>query len=263
MSLSTAIAFIKKLNDNSYLGINTWRLPTTVDDDSGCTKTSMAGTYAYNCGTPSGTSEQNPGHPYSELAGLFYNVLGGTAGNNIQMVHNSNLKFFHHLQPYLYWSETVQSNNTHYAHDFWFQNGFQGTGNEYDSLFVLPVSTTTTGLPPDTTPACPDYTMPQSCPYPYSPLNPLGLTTTLPLAKLTLQVSADGALIYDPTLDVTFLANANLAGTLSHDSPYWVSGNTPHGGINPDGSHWTHSATRRTTRRIAVISSVRQRTDST
>jgi hypothetical protein len=37
-------------------------------------------------------------------------------------------------------------------------------------------------------------------------------------------------MIYDPTLDVSFLANANLAGSLGHDSPYWVVG------INPDGS---------------------------
>ncbi len=116
-----------------------------------------------------------------------------------------------------------------YAFDFWFQNGFEGTEAEYDSMFILPVYTTTTGSAPQTSPAaCPDYTSPQGCPYPYP--SGLGLSTTLPPANLTLRETIGGLLVYDPALDVTFLANANLAGTLSHDSPYWVSG------INPDGS---------------------------
>jgi hypothetical protein len=229
MSLSTAVAFINQLNINSYLGINTWRLPTSNLSDTGCSLSSMGGPFGYNCGTPSGTSTQNPGHPYNELAGLFYNVLGGTAGNNILLTHNSNFKLFKNLQPYLYWSETAQTGVSTYAFDFWFQNGFEGTEDEYDSMFVLPVSTTTTGNAPQTAPAaCPDYTNPKSCPYPYP--SDLGLSTTLPPAKLTLQETIGGLLVYDPALDVTFLANANLAGSLSHDSPYWVSG------INPDGS---------------------------
>src|SRR5277367_2118001 len=229
MSLSTAVAFINQLNMQSYLGINTWRLPTSNLSDTGCSLSSKGGPFGYNCGTPSGTSTQNPGHPYSELAGLFYNVLGGTAHNNILLTHNSNFKLFKNLQPYLYWSETAQTGVPTYAFDFWFQNGFVGTENEYDSMFVLPVFTTTSGNAPQTSPAaCPDYTSPQSCPYAYP--NGLGLSMTLPPAKFTLQESFGGSLVYDPALDVTFLANANLAGTLGHDSPYWVPG------INPDGS---------------------------
>lgn len=169
--------------------------------------------------------DANPAYPYSELAGLFYNGLGGQAHNSITLVHNSALRLFKNLQPYLYWSETAQSNNTHFANDFWFQNGFEGTEDEYDSMFVLPVSTTTTGTPPVTTPAC--ATEPRTCP---GLLPGLGLNTTLPPAKPTLQPSPNGTLIYDPTLNVTFLANANLAATLSPTSPYYV------GGINPDGS---------------------------
>jgi hypothetical protein len=46
----------------------------------------------------------------------------------------------------------------------------------------------------------------------------------------SLQPLWDGQLIYDPVTNVAYLANANLAATLSADSPYYVSG------INPDGS---------------------------
>ena len=88
MSLSSAVAFIDKLNTNKYMGIDTWTLPTTNTSDTSCDLKSDGGKFGYSCGTPSGTDTPNPGYPYSEMAGLFYNVLGGTAGNPIQMVHN-------------------------------------------------------------------------------------------------------------------------------------------------------------------------------
>jgi hypothetical protein len=232
MSLSTAVAFINQLNINSYLGINTWSLPTTIVTDTSCTLGSEGGQFGYNCGLPLGMDGMaNPGHPYSELAGLFYNGLGGSAGNNILLSHNSNFYLFKNLQPYLYWSETAQASNNilFFANDFWFQNGFQGTEDEYDSMFVLPVSTTTTGQAPVTTLACP--TTPQSCPYPYDPLNPLGLITSPLPPKLTLQEILGGRLVYDPTLDVSFLANANLAQTVCPGNFYYCVS-----GINPDGS---------------------------
>ncbi|HXW13035.1 MAG TPA: hypothetical protein VEN79_00870 [Terriglobia bacterium] len=230
MSLSTATAFINNLNNNKYLGISNWRLPITIINDPSCSLTSPEGdTFAYNCGEPNYTTKEgailvNPTYPYSELAGLFYN-LGGQANNNIELVHNSSFSLFTNLQPYLYWSQTAQSNNIQYSNDFWFQNGFEGTEDEYDSLFVLPVSTTT-GQEPDTTPAC-AATTPESCDV---LRHGLGLDTVLVPTRSTLQVILGGRMIYDPTLDVSFLANANLASTLSHDSPYWVDG------INQDGS---------------------------
>ena len=230
MSLSTAVEFINQLNHYAYLGITNWRLPTTIaKDDSSCSFISMmvGDSFGYNCGEPyNAAGNANPAYPYSELAGLFYNGLGGQAHNNITLVHNSAYRLFKHLQPYLYWSDTAQSNNLHFANDFWFQNGFEGTEDEYDSMFVLPVSTTTTGTPPVTIPAC-AAVMPPSC---SGLLAGLGLDTTLPPAHLTLQLSPDGTLIYDPTLNVTFLANANLAATLSPSSPYYFKD------INPDGS---------------------------
>jgi hypothetical protein len=226
MSLSTATAFINQLNAKAYLGITTWRLPTTIYNDSSCSFNSSGGTFGYNCGED---IPGNKGYPYSELAGLFYNGLGGQAHNNILMVHNSAFYLFRNLQPYLYWSETAQYNNVHFSNDFWFQNGFQGTEDEYDSMFVLPVSTVTTGTPPATMPPC--AVDPSVDPTKCAGLLPgLGLTTTLPHATPTLQPGYDGQLVYDPVLNVVFLANANLAGTLSPNSPYYVTG------INPDGS---------------------------
>jgi hypothetical protein len=229
MSLGTATAFIAQLNNKAYLGITTWRLPTTDIHDTSCSFKSAGGNFGYGCGRD---FSKNPGYPFSELAGLFYNGLGGTAHNNIWMVHNSSIYLFKHLQPYLYWSETAQYNNVKFGNDFWFQNGFQGTEDEYDSMFVLPVSTAATIWPPakDIAPAC-AATIPNTCPPDDLLLPGLGLTTELPPpGRPTLQRSLDGQLVYDPVLNVAFLANANLARTLSPDSPYYVSG------INPDGS---------------------------
>ncbi len=235
MSLSTAKAFIDQLNSHAYLGITTWRLPATVYLDLSCSFTSPGGTFGYDCGEPFGTvpanppNTPNPAYPYSELGGLFYNGLGGQAHNNILMVHNSQFYLFRHLQPYLYWSETAQYNNVHYGNDLWFQNGFQGTEDEYDSMYVLPVSTVTTGTPsPTTLPCAIDLSVdPAKC---AGLLPGLGLNTSIARSKPTLRPSWDGKLIYDPVLGIVFLANANLAATLSPDSPYYVNN------INPDGS---------------------------
>jgi hypothetical protein len=237
MSLGTAVAFIKKLNDNSYLGINTWRLPITILNDSSCSIALSQGNVGYSCGMPLGTDgTANPAYPYSELATLFYEVLQGSKNNNILLEHNSNFSLFRNFQPYLYWSETAQSQpaSQQFGYDFWFQNGFEGTENAYDSMYVLPVSTTSTGQIPSTTPSC-AAVIPNTCPDGLE--SGIGLTTTLPPSKITLQTTLGGLLVYDPTLDVSFLANANLAGTLGHDSPYWVDG------INPDGSMNTTTLT--------------------
>jgi hypothetical protein len=232
MSLSTAKAFIDRLNAHSYLGISNWRLPTTVYTDTSCSFPSSGGTFGYDCGEAlllADPGYPNPGYPYSELGGLFYNGLGGQAHNNILLAHSSAFYLFKNLQPYLYWSETAQYNNVHFGNDFWFQNGFQGTEDEYDSMFVLPVSTVTTGTAPtEKLPCAIDPTVdPVKC---AGLLPGLGLNTTISHTRPTLRPSWDGKLVYDPVLNVVFLANANLAGTLPPSSPYYVKN------INPDGS---------------------------
>jgi hypothetical protein len=224
MALSTAAEFVDKLNKNAYLGITTWSLPITIFDDSSCSIGDSPVThFGYDCGED---VAGNQGYPYSELGNLFYNVLGGTAHNNILTVHGPNYYLFRNIQPYLYWSQTGQSGALRFSNDFWFQNGFQGTESHYDSMFVLPVSVTTTGTVPDTTPAC--AAVPETCTDDLLP--GLGLNTTVYPARPTLQPRFDRQLIYDPVMNVAYLANANLAATLKPDSPYYVSG------INPDGS---------------------------
>src|SRR5271163_3154045 len=223
MALSTAAEFVDKLNENAYLGITTWSLPTTIFDDTSCSiNDSTVTNFAYKCGE---NVPGNPGYPYSELGNLFYNVLGGTAHNNIVTSHGPNYYLFRNIQPYLYWSQTGQSGASTFSNDLWFQNGFQGTESNHDSMFVLPVSVTTTGMVPVTTPSC---ALAQTCMN--NNLPGLGLDTTVHPARPTLQPRFDLQLIYDPVTDVAYLANANLAATLPKDSLYYVDG------INPDGS---------------------------
>ena len=224
MPLSVANEFVNKLNANAYLGITTWSLPITVYDDASCTLPSGGGRFGYNCGA---ALTGSTGYPYSELGNLFYNVLGGTAHNNILLAHGPNYFLFRHIQPYLYWSQTAQYNALTFSNDFWFQNGFQGTESEYDSMFVIPVSVTATKPgPTGMLEACADD--PSTCP---ALLPGLGLTTTVnPARPPSLQPRWDRQLIYDPVTKVAYLANANFAATLRPDSPYYVTG------INPDGS---------------------------
>jgi hypothetical protein len=223
MPLSVANEFVGKLNANAYLGIATWSLPITVYDDASCGIPSSGGRFGYGCGA---ALTGSTGYPYSELGNLFYNVLGGTAHNNIKQVHGPNYDLFKHIQPYLYWSQTGQKGALVFSNDFWFQNGFQGTESEYDSMFVIPVSVTATEPgPTGLSPACADDL--STC---TGLLPGLGLTTTVHPARPSLQPRWDRQLIYDPVTNVAYLANANLAATLKPDSPYYVSG------INPDGS---------------------------
>lgn len=245
MSLSTAQAFIQNLNNHNHLGYNDWRLPITYSQDVTCSFTASEtdSRFGYNCGedTPA-----NPVYVFSELGSLFSNGLGGVAHQSILDVHDEkNFKLFKHIKPYLYWSQTAQPNNIYFGNDFWFQNGFQGTENEYDSMYVLPVRTITPAQqqpPPNPDgyplqPACAVDPTQSDCTKSFEP--GLGSLPPLPAPSLALQPSRDGSLIYDPVTNVTYLANANFAKELytvailnlfTPDSIYDVSG------INPDGS---------------------------
>jgi hypothetical protein len=257
MSLNTATAFIAQLNSQAYLGITTWRLPTTFFQDSSCSFSAQlsGGTFGFACAmafySPNPLQPLillNPSYVYSELAALF-NALGGRPHDSIRATHNDKLSLFTNLHPYLYWSQTAQPNNFYFGHDFWFQNGFEGTENEYDSMYVLPVATVSAAA---TVPAASPAMIP-ACAVVINASNALGCTkavgpgldlnTTLPTPTLTLQASIDGKLFYDPVLNVTFLADANLAKTLLDlkanarpgkplppDTQYLVKG------VNPDGS---------------------------
>jgi hypothetical protein len=92
-------------------------------------------------------------------------------------------------------------------------------------MFVIPVSVQATMFPTGPLQACADD--PATC---KDLLPGLGLSTSAPAVRPSLQPRWDRQLIYDPVTNVAYLANANLAATLEPDSPYYVPG------INPDGS---------------------------
>ena len=72
-----------------YGGYSDWRLPTAMNQDG----SSPCGS-AYDC-------------IGSELGHLFYDELGGIAGQDIDVWHNGNYTFFQNVQPYPYWSSTA------------------------------------------------------------------------------------------------------------------------------------------------------------
>lgn len=51
----------------------------------------------------------------SEMGNLYYNVLGGVAGNSITTTHNANYDLFSNVQSLGYWSATEYAPNTPYA----------------------------------------------------------------------------------------------------------------------------------------------------
>lgn len=111
MSWYTAQAWIAAMNAANYLGFNDWRLPTS---DGFCT--------GFNC-------TDNPmGH-------LFYNELGGTAGNSINGSTDPDLALFTPFYNFPYLTD-YQGNLGVWTFDF-------GLGRQLDtssgSGFVLPM----------------------------------------------------------------------------------------------------------------------------
>jgi hypothetical protein len=167
---------------------------------------------------------ENPSYVFSELAALF-NALGGQEHESIKATHNDYFSLFKNVNAYLYWSQTAQTNNFAFGNDFWFQEGFEGTENQYDSMYVWPVATVS--VAPTVPAASPP--MLAACATGVNSSNSLGCTkandlvvapglglpanTILPPPANTLQMSSDGKLIYDPSTQVTYLADANLART--------------------------------------------------
>lgn len=87
-----------------------WRLPTTLQLDPACSGQSGVDSYGYNC-------------TGSEMGHLFYNELGGVAGQSITATHNTNYNLFQNVQSGLYWSE---SEYAPYPYDAWYFNFLNG-----------------------------------------------------------------------------------------------------------------------------------------
>lgn len=90
-------------------GISGWRLPEKMALTANCDTQIV---HYYNCSD-------------SEMGNLFYNVLGGVAGNSIHDVHNSNYHLFSNIQNNYYWSsDEIQVTTSYYA--YWLLNFSSG-----------------------------------------------------------------------------------------------------------------------------------------
>lgn len=123
MTWDAARAFVRRMNDSSYLGQTDWRLPP---GDPGCPN--------YDC-----TGARNP------MGELFYRQLGLSEGDPVVTVPDLPLGPFHDFQPYLYWACEGQSFDAqckpggpapNFEWSFSFGNGFQGTNILADELYV-------------------------------------------------------------------------------------------------------------------------------
>lgn len=194
MSWNTAQNWVAAMNAANYLGHSDWRLPLTGQPDPGCTQQTPLGSFAYNC-------------TGSEMGELFYHALGGSKGSSIASLGGPAHRF-RHFQPYLYWSGTVYPVVGKSSWSFSFGNGFEGTNLNVNAMYAIPL------FPVVNTPASPP-----------PPNIGIGVVPAVN-ASPSLAPSADERVVYDPALNVTWLADGDLAARRT----FGVTG------INPDGS---------------------------
>lgn len=77
-----------------YGGFSDWRLPTSMQPDAGCTGQNRNANLSYGYGCTG-----------SELGHLFYDELGGIAGNDLQVQHNASFNLFTQVKTD-YWTAT-------------------------------------------------------------------------------------------------------------------------------------------------------------
>ena len=143
------------------------------------------------------------------LGALYYNALGFTAPNTAVAIPGNMVGPFSNFQPYLYWSQT-SVNGTGYG-TFSFNTGFHGSNTEPNYLYVLPMI-------------------------------PGKLPGTPPATGSGLQVNPGGQTVYDPVMNVTWLANSNLAATNAFGLPPCKNQGSPKICVNQDGAMNWNSA---------------------
>lgn len=106
-----------------------WRLPTTLVPDASCADifTTPPSARGFFC---SG----------SEMGHLFYDELGGEAGQHISTTHNANYNLFINMTGNTYWSSTDYALDTSCcAWYFYLATGFQDDRPKGDPIFALAV----------------------------------------------------------------------------------------------------------------------------
>ncbi len=182
MDFPTAVLWVQALNTLNqggtigYLGHTTWTVPTSPVDgsprDSGCTSVGKGGSgFAFGCTD-------------ADMAGLFdlATSLGLRWPNTAVTVPDLPVGPFHNFQPYLYWTGT-------HNHTFSFNTGWAGSNTATHYMYVLPMINHKVTS---------EYKGQVQVHYISAKVG-------------TLEVSTDGQLVYDPNIDVTFLADADLA----------------------------------------------------
>jgi hypothetical protein len=72
---------------------------------------------------------------------LFYNELGGVAGQSITTTRNANYGLFQNIQSNLYWSGTDAPPDANYAWIFGFNDSSEGAGLKTGTIFAWAVQT--------------------------------------------------------------------------------------------------------------------------
>ena len=147
MSWETAQAWIAAMNAASFLG-GGWRLPLTAQPDPTCGSQFDAGSpyplqgWGYNC-------------TGSELGDLFYNKLGGKAGQSVldqsgdstEEMENFFLFEGHSIQSSVYWSGAEAAPYPTDAWLFLLSDGSQSIGGKGNLLYAWPVRPAVVPLP--------------------------------------------------------------------------------------------------------------------
>jgi len=107
-------------------GIGGWRLPTTVQPDASCSDQNAGTSWGFSC-------------TGSELGHLFYDELGGVAGQSIVTTHNSYYDLFSNIQSDAYWSLTEAVPDPGFAWGFDTSNGYQYAYNEANTYYAWAV----------------------------------------------------------------------------------------------------------------------------
>jgi len=199
MTYQAALSWIAAMNAANYRGHNNWQLPTTWLVDPGC---SFIGPQANGFGW---------GCSGSALGSLYYNALGLKSPNTAVPIPVNTAGPFTNFQPYLYWTQSINSQNGTGFSTFSFNSGFLGSNTNPNYLYVLPM------IP--------------------------GKLAGTPAATGTgLQVNPGGQTVYDPVANVTWLANANIAATNTFGLAACTKQGSPNPCVNADGAMNSDSA---------------------
>jgi hypothetical protein len=127
MSYTSAQKWVKRMNAASYLGHDTWQLPTTPQNDSGCSsKGPSDNSFGFGCSA-------------GALGSLYYVGLGLTAPNTAVPIPPSTVGPFQNFQPSTYWSHSKGGGLVDNIANFSFADGAQGGTNDFNYAYVLPL----------------------------------------------------------------------------------------------------------------------------